>query len=148
MSKQPPPYPTSFDTQASFTHPLLGQSLGYPAVLAKMESPLLFWTLDWPCAGLCPAPGKNLVATYIYRSGFHTRCLYRVFRRSIPRSHYSPSPPMKLMMTQSLPPSSASSVMIMSHHIDLACLGHRKNYLTLHCFLTENSSQSDKISSP
>ena len=83
---------------------------------------------------------------YIYRSGFHTRC--GVFRRSIPRSHYSPSPPMKLMTSQSLPQSSASSVMIMSHHIDLACLGHRKNYLTSHCFLTENSSQSDKISSP
>ena len=52
------------------------------------------------------------------------------------RSHYSPSQPMKLMTSQSLPPSSASSVMIKSHRIDLAGLGHRKNYLTLHCFLT------------
>ena len=72
----------------------------------------------------------------IYLSGFHTRCLYWVSRRSTPRSHYSPSPPMKLMTSQSLPPSSASSVMIMSHRIDLAGLGHRKNSLTLHCFLT------------
>ena len=66
----------------------------------------------------------------------HKRCLYWVSRRSSPRSHYSPSPPMKLMTSQSLPPSSASSVMIMSHRIDLAGLGHRKNSLTLHCFLT------------
>ena len=57
-------------------------------------------------------------------------------RRPSLRSNYSPSPPMKLMTSQSLPPSSASSVMIMSHRIDLAGLGHRKNYLTLHCFLT------------
>ena len=85
---------------------------------------------------------------YIYLSGFHTRCLYWVSRRSSPRSHYSPSPPMKLMTSQSLPPSSASSVMIMSHSIDLAGLAHRKNSLTLHCFLTWNSNQSDKISPP
>ena len=39
-------------------------------------------------------------------------------------------PPMKVMTIQSLPPSSASSVMIM------AGLGHRENSLTLHCFLT------------
>ena len=52
------------------------------------------------------------------------------------------------MTSQSLSPSSASRVMIMSHCIDLACLGHRKNSLTLHCFLTENSNQSDKISPP
>ena len=46
-------------------------------------------------------------------------------------------PPMKLMTSQSLPPSSASSVwVIMSYRIDLAVLGHRKNYLSLHCFLT------------
>ena len=32
VSKQPPSYPTSFDPQASSTHPLLEQSLGYPAV--------------------------------------------------------------------------------------------------------------------
>ena len=51
--------------------------------------------------------GKN-----IYLSGFHTRCLYWVARRSSPRSHNSPSPPTRLMTSQSLPPSSASSVMI------------------------------------
>ena len=62
--------------------------------------------------------GKN-----IYLSGFHTRCLYWVSRWSSPRSHCSPSPPMRLMTSQSLPPSSASSVMIMSHRIDLAGLG-------------------------
>ena len=57
---------------------------------------------------------------------------------------------MKLMTSQSLarPPSSASSVMIMSHRIDLAGLARRKNSLTLHCFLTWNSNQSDKISPP
>ena len=53
---------------------------------------------------------------------------------------------MKLMTSQSLPPSSASSVMIMSHSIDLAGLAHRKNSLTLHCFPTWNSNQSDKLS--
>ena len=77
---------------------------------------------------------ENSINIYLY--GFHTRCLYWVSRWSTPRSHYSPSPPMKLMTSQSLPPSSASSVMIMSHRIDLAGLGHRKNSLTLHCFLT------------
>ena len=93
------------------------------------------------------APEKKNVYIYIYLSGFHTRCLYWVSRRSSPRSHYSPSPPMKLMTSQSLPPSSASSVMIMSHRIDLAGLGHGTNFLTLHCcFLTQNSNQSDKIS--
>ena len=71
-----------------------------------------------------------------------------VSRLPSPRSNYSASPPMKLMTSQSLPPSSASSVMIMSHSIDLAGLTHRKNSLTLHCFLTWKSSQSDKISPP
>ena len=42
VSKQPPPYPTSFDP------------LGYPAVPTKTASPLLFWTPDWPGAGLRP----------------------------------------------------------------------------------------------
>ena len=65
-----------------------------------------------------------------------------------PRSNYSPSPPMKLMTSQSLPPSSPSSVMIMSHSIDLAGLAQWKNSLTWHCFLTSNSNQSDKISPP
>ena len=63
-------------------------------------------------------------------------------------SNYSPSPPMKLMTSQSLPPSSARSDMIMSHRIDLAGQAHRKNSLTLHCFLTWNSNQGDKISPP
>ena len=55
---------------------------------------------------------------------------------------------MKLMTSQSLPSSSASSVMIMSHSIDLAGLARRKNFLTLHCFLTWNSNQGDKFSPP
>ena len=73
-------------------------------------------------------------------------CLYRVPRQPSPRSNYSPSPPMNLMTSQSLPPSSANSVMIMSHSTDLAGLAYRKNSLTLHFFLTWNSNQSDKIS--
>ena len=36
------------------------------------------------------------------------------------------------MSSQSFPPSSDSSVMIMSHRIDLAGLARRKNSLTLH----------------
>ena len=64
VSKQPPPYPTSFDPQAWSTHPLLGQSQGYPAVPTKTPSPLLVWTPDWSGAGLRPAPGENLVATF------------------------------------------------------------------------------------
>ena len=44
---------------------------------------------------------------------------------------------MKLLTSQSLPPSSASSVMIMSHSIDLAELAQRKISLTLHCYLTK-----------
>ena len=83
---------------------------------------------------------ENVKKTYIciYLSGFHASCLYWVSRRSSPRSHCSPSPPMKLMTSQSLPQAllcSAFSVMIMSHCVDLAGLGHRKNSLTLHCFL-------------
>ena len=74
------------------------------------------------------------ILSHVYQSGFHIR--YLVSRRSTPRSHYSSSPPMKLRTSQSLPPSSAGSVMIMSHRSDKAGLGHRKNYLTLHCFLT------------
>ena len=42
-----PPYPTNFGLQACSTHPLLGQSLGYPAKPTKTASPLLFWTPDW-----------------------------------------------------------------------------------------------------
>ena len=55
---------------------------------------------------------------------------------------------MTLTTSQSLPPSTASSVMIMRQSIDLAGLAHRKNSLTLHCFLTWNSNQNDKISPP
>ena len=79
-----------------------------------------------------------------YMCGFHTRGLYSVSRQPSPRSKYSPSPPMTLTTSQSLPPSSASSVIIMSGSIDLAGLAHRKNSLTLHCFLTWKSNQSDK----
>ena len=38
--------------------------------------------------------------------------------------------------------------MIMSPSIDSAGLAHGKNFLTLHCFLTWNSNQSDKIYPP
>ena len=71
------------------------------------------------------------ISLHIYPSGFHTRCLYWVSRRSSPRSHYSTSPPMKLVTSQSLPQSSAISVMIMNHHIDLADFGHEKLILWL-----------------
>jgi len=64
VSKQHPPYPTSFDPRASSTHPLLGQSLGYSAAPTKVAGPLLLWTPDWPGAGLRLAPGENLVATF------------------------------------------------------------------------------------
>ena len=60
----PPPYPARFYPQAWSTHPLLGQSLGYPAAPAKTPSPLLVWTPDWPGARLRPAPGENLLATF------------------------------------------------------------------------------------
>ena len=92
------------------------------------------------CANYKPAESALGEAKYeitnVHLSGFHTRCLYCVSRRSNPRNHYLPSPPLKLMTSQSLPPSSGSSVMIISHRIDLAGLGHSKNSLTLHCFLT------------
>ena len=42
VSNQSLPYPTSFDPRAWSTHPLLGQSLGYPAVPTKTARPLLF----------------------------------------------------------------------------------------------------------
>ena len=47
-----------------------------------------------------------------------------------------PLHPWSLWLVNHNPPGSASSVMIMSHSIDLAGLAHRKNSLTLHCFLT------------
>ena len=50
--------------QAWSTHPVLGQSLGYPAVPTKTASPLRFWTPHWPGAGLRPVPGENLEATF------------------------------------------------------------------------------------
>ena len=53
MSKKPPPYPTSFAPQVWSTHPLLRQSLGYPAVPTKTARPLIFWTPHWPGA-VCP----------------------------------------------------------------------------------------------
>ena len=40
--------------QAWSTHPVLGQSLGYPAVQTKTASPLRFLTPHWPGAGLRP----------------------------------------------------------------------------------------------
>ena len=83
-----------------------------------------------------------------YMCGFHTRGLYSVSRQPSPRSKYSRSPPMTLTTSQSLPSSFASSVIFMTHSIDLAGLSHRKYFLTLHCFLSWNSNQSDKISPP
>ena len=53
-----------------------------------------------------------------------------------PRSKNSPSPSMTLMTSQLIPPSSASSIMIISQSIDLAGLAHRERSLTLQCFLT------------
>ena len=63
---------------------------------------------------------------YICLDFIQGACTESLARRPTPRSHYSPSAPMNLMTSQSLPPSSASSIMIMSHHIDLAGLGHSK----------------------
>ena len=60
----PLPTPLVFSPQAWATHPLLRQSLGYPAVPTKMARPLHFWTPGWPGARLCLVPGKNLVATF------------------------------------------------------------------------------------
>ena len=104
--------------------------------------------IDECAAGLTPQFTIFPFYIYIYLSGFHTRCLYWFSRRPSPGSNYSASPPMKLMTSQSFPQSFASSVMIMSHRNDLAGLARRKNFLTLHYFLTWNSDQSDKISLP
>ena len=63
-----------------------------------------------------------------------------------PRSKNSPFPSMRLMTSQLIPPpSSASSILIISQSIDLAGLAHRERSLTLQCFLTWNSVQSEKI---
>ena len=59
-----------------------------------------------------------------------------------------PPHPWSLWLVNHFPPSSPSSVMIMSHSIDLAGLAQWKNSLTWHCFLTSNSNQSDKTSPP
>ena len=61
---------------------------------------------------------------------------------SSPRIKNSHSPPMTLMTSQSLPPSSAISITIISQSIDLAGLAHGENSLTLHCFLTKSTYQS------
>ena len=50
--------------------------------------------------------------------------------------------PWHLWISQSLPPSSAISIMIISQSMDLAELAHGENSLTLHCFLTKNTYQS------
>ena len=90
------------------------------------------------------------IPSVVYLCGFHTRYLHSVSRQPSPRSKFSPSRPMTLMRSwldsQSLPLSSASSVMVMCHSIALGGLAHKKNSLTLQCFLTWNSNQSDKIS--
>ena len=65
MSKQPPPYPTTFEPKARSTHPLLGHSLGYPAGTDQDVKPPTF--LDTGLAWIRAAPGarrkENLVAT-------------------------------------------------------------------------------------
>ena len=86
------------------------------------------------------------IPSVVYLCGFHTRYLHSVSRQPSPRSKFSPSRPMTLMTSQSLPFSSASSVMIMCHSIALDGLAQRKNSFTLQCFLTWNSNQSDKNS--
>ena len=90
----------------------------------------------------------RIIVAFWHLCGFHTRWMYWDSRQPSHLSNYSPSPPMKLMNSRSLPPSSASRVMIMSNSFDLAGLAHGKNSLTLHRFLTWNSNQSDKISPP
>ena len=75
------------------------------------------------------------------------RCLHSFSSGPNPRIKNSHSPPMTLMTSQSLPPSSAISIMIISQSMDLAGLAHGENSLTLHCFLTKNTYQSI-LSSP
>ena len=60
-----------------------------------------------------------------------------------PRSKNSSSPPMKLT-----PPSSASSVTIMSHSIYLAGLAYRETSLTLNCILAWKSIKVTKSPLP
>ena len=82
VSKQPPPYPTSFDPKAWSTHPLLGQSLGYPAVLTKTSSPLHFWApgCAWRQAKTQWARFNEIRQIYIYiyiqlfREGLSGKC--------------------------------------------------------------------------
>ena len=66
VSKQPPPYPTSFDPQAWSTLPLLGQSLAIQLYQARRQAPYFFehWTGLEPGCAWGQAPGKNLVATF------------------------------------------------------------------------------------
>ena len=85
------------------------------------------------------------IPSVAYLCGFQTRYPHSVSRQPSPRSKFSPSRPMTLMTSQSVHLSSASTVMIMSHNTALAGLAHRKNSLTLQCFRTWNSNQSDKI---
>ena len=62
-----------------------------------------------------------------------------------------PPHPQHLWLVSHHPPppsSSACSIMIMSHSIDLAGLAHRKNTLSLRCFLTWNSNQNGKTPLP
>ena len=78
VSKQPPPYPTSLDPQAWSTHPLLGQPLGYPTVPTKTASSLLFWTPDWPGAGLSPTferSMRKLVAPSLWLHMFYSNLI-------------------------------------------------------------------------
>ena len=166
-----PPYPPGFGRNQVSHTPTDRSGPELSADIARWQAPGNFFlaTLAWTRAMpmfkrklgrhlLAKSQNKNQVASFKILGAMatkmvttwrvDTRCLYWVSRQPSPRSNYSPSPPMKLMTSQSLPPSSASSVMIMGHSIDLAGLAHRKNSLTLHCFLTWNSNQSDKISPP
>ena len=66
------------------------------------------------------------IPSVVYLCGFHTRYLHSVCRQPSPRSKFSPSRPMTLMTSQSLPLSSPSSVTIMCHSIALGGLAHKK----------------------
>ena len=52
--------------------------------------------------------GPVSLSVFLYLCGFYTMCLNSVSRQSSPGSKYSPSPPMTLMTSQSLPQSFAS----------------------------------------
>ena len=142
---------TTFFFQSRSDAPLWMDHLGFELGMGRGEGVIL---LALEFARIFPKnnPILSTNTTYptipivVYLCGVHTRYLHSVSRQPSPRSKFSPYRPMTLMTSQSLPLSSASSVMIMCHSIALGGLAHKKNSLTLQCFLTWNSNQSDKIS--